>query len=168
MTRHKPIRHTVRAHIRVGRSVNSYERGSGIRPQRSQRSRVVGVAPEYEQLKYPVTAEVLSSQVVGYEYDYDEEINRPVGFRMTILTDDDARGHEDEEWVEGALDLFPTLDNSIREGYTVDDVRVVRDTYNPRKYTIKIYLKSGVPDIETEQHEEAYMRRLAEETLPGR
>lgn len=163
MVRRSPIRHKVRNHTRNGRPVNSYQRGSGVR----SRKRTVVRGSKLVQLEFPVTAEVIDSRVYARDYDYDEGVSRPVSLRLVILTDDDPRGHEPEEWVDGVIDVFPNLDNSIREGYTVNNVSIIRDAYNSKKYTVKISLKRGVEDVETKEHEAAYMRKIAEETLPG-
>lgn len=42
MPRKKPIRHTVRSHRREGKSVKSFERGSGVKQRKIVKSRVVG------------------------------------------------------------------------------------------------------------------------------
>lgn len=45
-TRRRPIEHDVKAHTRLGRPIRSFTRGSGTRPQKPQRSRVVGTPVE--------------------------------------------------------------------------------------------------------------------------
>lgn len=165
MSRRSPHRHPVREHRRSnGTHVRSYERGQGQRAQRQRR--VVKSSSPNGVLKSPVLADIIDTDVRGYEYDYDEKVKRPTIFIMTIVTGDDPRGHEDEEWIQGAIPIFPTLDNSIREGYTVDHVAVLGDTYSREKWTIKIFLKKGLREIETAAHETARMEQLAEATLP--
>ena len=126
--RKTPYEHPVSGHNRDGRYVNAYWRGKGTPPSRTRR--VVGETKPFIQISKPVVADVINTKVVSSDYDYKEKVMRPTRFRATIVTADAVLGHENEEWLAAFIKMFPTLDNSLREGYTVDDVIISSDTYD--------------------------------------
>lgn len=162
--RKSPYRHPVNGYQRGGgRYVNAYWRGEGI-PLRKSR-RVVGERKPFRQISSPVVADVVDWKVLRYDFDNKERVSRPVSFRVTLVTADDARGHEDEEWLKAFMPLFPAMDNSLREGYTIDNVIVSHDSYAWDKWHITLILKHGAPEIETKEMERSYVERLARATV---
>lgn len=160
--RKTPVRHPVAGHNRDGRYVNAYWRGKGTPPSRTRR--VVGDTKPFIQISKPVVADVIKTKVISSDYDYDEKVQRATLFRVTLVTSDAVLGHENEEWLAAFVKMFPTLDNSLREGYTVSDVMVLNDAYDWDKWQVTLELKKGVPDIDTDEVETAVVERIARST----
>lgn len=139
MVRKSPYRHTVNSHTRAGNPVNQYWRGSGL-SQRSLPRRVVNPI-RFEPLTSPINAEVLEREITGYEYDEEAEIKRPTDFKVIIQTTEDVRGHEDAEWSDAIMGLFPAMDNTFRAGYVIDRVDVSEDPWKDNTWIIEVFLK---------------------------
>jgi len=164
VVRRTPVRHPVTGHKRAdGRYVNAYWRGKGRLSNRAAR-RVVGETESFVQISSPVVGDVIKSEVLRSVYDYDEKVSRPVTFQIVVVTADVVRGHEDEEWLRAFVPVFPTLDNSLREGYTLDDVGIIHDSKSWDKWKITLKLVPGVAEIDTVEKERKAVEDIARGT----
>lgn len=166
LSRKPPTRHQVDPYVRGnGTFVNAYWRGQGI-PMR-QSSRIVKWEKPAIPVDSPVKGDVIDPLILSYNYDYKEKTARPVSFRLSLITSEDVRGYENEEWLEMFLKVFPNIDNSIREGYTVDDVSTEHSPFEWDRWIITLSLRHNVPEVETKDVEKKYVERLARKTLPS-
>lgn len=152
MRRKSPYRHPVRDHERGGNPVRPYERGEGMPSGRSREHVVVRpeaidlVAPTSgleDLISFPVEGVVIEKDQ-GYEvYDIDAQVQRPTGYKLTIETQDEVRGFNDEDWAEAARAIFPTFSRTEGAGYVVDRVDVSPKLYSNNVYEIMVWMKKG-------------------------
>jgi len=162
-TRKTPVRHPVTGYKRLdGRYVNAYWRGKGNPPRKTRR--IVQETKPFIQISAPVSADVTKTSILSHSYDYKEKVSRPVSFQATLITADEVKGHEDEEWLAAFIKMFPTLDNSLREGYTVKNVMVSHSPYAWDEWKITLQLKKGASEIDTKDVEREVVKRIAQAT----
>ena len=161
--RKQPYRHPVGSYNRDnGTFVTAYWRGQGLPLYKAHRvvRQNVPVVPIYS----PITADVIDPKIIGYDYDREEKASRPVSFQATLITADDPRGYDKDEWIQALLPVFSNLDNTLRNGYVTDTLSLNRDPYAWDKWVLSLRLKRGGREIDTEDVDSERMEKLVRAT----